>query len=87
MSPLPMLSLNTRIGGSDSTPTTAFAGPRRCRFRTTGDTKVGAGSGTRAITKGGLASLTAGVALIANLETRRVVGRPATVADRLGVVL
>lgn len=34
MSPLPMLRLNTRIGGSDSTPTTAFAGPRRCRFRT-----------------------------------------------------
>ena len=33
MSPLPMLRLNTRIGGSDSTPTTAFAGPRRCRFR------------------------------------------------------
>jgi GMC oxidoreductase len=29
-----MLRLNTRIGGSDSTPTTAFAGPRRCRFRT-----------------------------------------------------
>ena len=33
MSPLPMLRLNTRIGGSDSTPTTAFAGSRRCRFR------------------------------------------------------
>jgi hypothetical protein len=31
-----MLRLNTRIGGSDSTPTTAFAGPRRCRFRTKG---------------------------------------------------
>jgi Phage integrase family len=33
-----MLKLNTRIGGSDSTPTTAFAGPRRCRFRTKGVT-------------------------------------------------
>ena len=33
-----MLRLNTRIGGSDSTPTTAFAGPRRCRFRTKGVT-------------------------------------------------
>jgi hypothetical protein len=30
---------HTRIGGSDSTPTTAFAGPRRCRFRTTGATR------------------------------------------------
>ena len=27
-----MLRLNTRIGGSASTPTTAFAGPRRCTF-------------------------------------------------------
>lgn len=27
MSPLPMLRLNMRIGGSDSTPTIAFAGP------------------------------------------------------------
>jgi hypothetical protein len=34
MSPLPILRLNTRIGGSDSTPTTAPAGPRRCRLRT-----------------------------------------------------
>ena len=33
-----MLRLNTRIGGSDSTPTTAFTGPRRCRLRTTGVT-------------------------------------------------
>lgn len=33
-----MLRLNTRIGGSESTPTTAFAGPRRCRFRTKGVT-------------------------------------------------
>ena len=38
MSPLPMLRLNTRIDGSDSTPTTAFTGPRRCRFRTSGAT-------------------------------------------------
>ena len=34
-----MLRLNTRIGGSDSTPTTAFAGPRRCRFRTEAATR------------------------------------------------
>ena len=39
VSSLPMLRLNTRIGGSDSTPTTAFAGPRRCRFRTDAVTK------------------------------------------------
>ena len=34
MSPLPMLRPNARIGGSDSTLTTVFASPRRCRFRT-----------------------------------------------------
>lgn len=43
-----MLRLNTRIGGSDSTPTTAFAGPRRCRFRTKAAARAPAPVRTRA---------------------------------------
>jgi hypothetical protein len=57
MSPLPMLRLNTRIGGSDSTPTTAFAGPRRCRFRTKGVTTPALARRARAGTNAGLATV------------------------------
>ena len=48
-----MLRLNTRIGGSDSTPTTAFAGPRRCRFRDKGVTTPALAPRTRPDTNAG----------------------------------
>jgi hypothetical protein len=52
-----MLRLNTRTAGSDSTPTTTFADPRRCRFRTKGVTTLALAPRARADTNAGLATV------------------------------